>query len=223
MTRTTLSTACAALLLAVTGVASADSIDTTGSWDGSNAVSPFGETNTATYGQTFTVGAHTSLNSFTFFVDDDLNPDFVDFQAFVYAWDGSKITGSSLFSTGALSTTNNGGADGFEAITISTGGISLTSGAQYVAFFSASNLFDGSPGTSDWGLTGDVYDGGNFVFQNNGDDFGLLSVNAWNEFDSDLAFVMDFSPSDVPEPSVLMLLSLGLLSMGGALKGRRRT
>ena len=64
---------------------------------------PFGETNTATYGQTFTVQAgNTLMNSFTFLVNDNLNPDFVDFEAFVAPWDGTKA-GALLFESAMIS------------------------------------------------------------------------------------------------------------------------
>ncbi|MGR3319062.1 MAG: hypothetical protein ACUZ8O_11365, partial [Candidatus Anammoxibacter sp.] len=150
-------------------------IDTTGSWAGS--ILWFGESDNAssTYGQTFTVtGSETVLDSFTFFQDDSVNPDFVDFEAYVYAWDGDRATGSSLFTSSPMSTTNNGGNDGWEIFTINTGGVTLTTGSQYVAFFTTANMFDDITGSSAWKSTGgqDVYDGGQFVFLNNGDKFG---------------------------------------------------
>lgn len=209
-----------ALAMGLSGVSHAASIiDTTGSWNGTDAVSSFGETDTATYGQTFTVtGPETVLDSFTFYLDDYLNPDFVDFQAYVYAWDGSKASGSALYSSSALSTTNNGGLGGFEAFTINTGGIDLADGLQYVAFFSASNLFDGSHGQARWGLPYNIspYSGGSFVYLNNGSNFGQITTNTWENFDSyyDLAFTMNFSEPVVPVVPVPAAAPLGLLGLG---------
>lgn len=204
-------------------------IDTTPDWNGTTAIGGFGETNTATYGQVITAdAAENFLNSFTFFVDDRVNPDVLEFEAYVYAWNGSRATGSALFQSGPYSSTNNGGADGYEAFTVATGGVELVGGDQYVLFFSASNLFDGVIGTSVWayinGLSEgtDYYTGGNFVFQNNGNDFGALTTNNWFErADSDLAFIAEFgSTADpIPEPGTAMMLFLGLGWMG--VKARR--
>ena len=157
-------------------------IETVSSWDGSRYISSFGETNTATYGQTFTVdGPETVLDSFTFYVNDNVNPDYVDFEAFVMEWDGTKATGPILHSSSPISTTNNGGSDGFETFTINTGGISLTAGKRYVAFFCASNLFDGQYGTGRFGgVVGSTYAGGSFVHDNNGSNFSQLTTSPWD-------------------------------------------
>jgi len=198
-------------------------ITTADSWNGTDSISTFGENNTATYGQTITA-AGDNLDSFTFYVNDFVNPDYIDFEAYVYAWDGVKATGSALFSSGSYSTSNNGGQDGFEEFTIDTGGINVTQGSEYVLFFSTSNLFDGAEGTGRMG-TSNTYADGEFVYMNNGADFNRLTSQSWNfGFDHlDLAFTAEFSDAQVvaqvAEPAAIALMGLGLLGFGAA---RRR-
>lgn len=172
-------------------------VSTAAQWNGIDGFSSFGEPSDATFGQTFTVPTGVdSLGSFAFYIDDGNNPDAVDFQAFVMAWDGLKATGPILYQSGALTTTNNGGLDGFERIQIVIqGGLAVTAGAQYVAFFSASNLFDGQSGDSQMGaLIPGTYDGGGFVHLNNGANFSSLTTNNWEQdfFFLDLAFEFVF-------------------------------
>ena len=202
-------------------------IDTTPGWDGINSIGFFGEPNFATWGQTFTTNAtDTILDNFTFWLDDALNFDFVDFAAYVMAWDGSKATGSVLFQSAPLSTTNNGGQDGMEQFTLNTGGVGLAPNQQYVAFFSASNFFDSAEGAASMGFLGiNVYAGGGFVFAGNGSNFSLLTQNnVWNtSFHEDVAFVVSLSSAGqpIPEPSTLLLVGTGLVGLAAYRRKRR--
>ncbi|MFN6563542.1 MAG: PEP-CTERM sorting domain-containing protein [Nostoc sp. ChiSLP01] len=220
----------AIIALGVAGNAQAQTvIDTTPSWNGTDFISPFGEENTATYGQTFTVGSDNVLNDFTFFLNDfDGQSDVVDFAAYVAEWDGFKATGPILYQSAPQSTTN---APGFEQFTFNTGGISLTSGKQYVAFLSASNFFDGTPGQATLGATGfqDVYSGGDFVYYNNGSDFSLLTQNTWDDvgggFFGDSAFKASFSQAttSVPEPTTILgILAFGVFGIGSLNKRKQQ-
>jgi hypothetical protein len=197
-------------LLAVTSLAGAATSISTLPFNGS--ISSFGEFDTATYGQTVTApGADNVLDSFSVWIEDWQDPDAVDFAGYVMAWDGDKATGPVLWSSEQMSTTNNGGLGGYEKFTFNTGGVSLTSGAQYVLFVSASNYFDGSQGLSELAAGEMAYDGGNFVYMNNGSRFSDLTSNAWIQWGQDLAFEAGFSAGGpaVPAPAALLLSGIG--------------
>lgn len=200
-------------LLVLAGQAGATTSISTLPFDGS--ISPFGEPDTGTYGQTIVVpGGDNVLDSFTVWMDDYAGGDSIDFAGYVMAWDGVKAVGSVLWSSMPLSTTNSGGADGWEQFTFNTGGLSLTSGSQYVLFVSASDYFDGISGTGMMASGQAVYSDGNFVCMNNGSNFSALTSRPWTQWDSyDLAFVAQFSsgnsPSAVPAPGALLLGGLG--------------
>ena len=109
-----------------------------------------------------------------------------------------------------------------------TGQINLTSGKKYVSFLSASNFFDGVSGLSRMGSTrfqgGDVYSGGDFVYNNNGSNFNSLTANNWvsGRF-GDAAFKASFSSQSVPEPaSILGMLAFGAVGATSALKRKQK-
>ncbi|WP_017653569.1 PEP-CTERM sorting domain-containing protein [Fortiea contorta] len=207
----------ALMTLGTVSTVQAATIDTTPSWNGSTEISSFGEPDTATYGQTFTVGTDNIINSFTFYLKN--NPG-VDFAGYIAAWDGTKAQGPILYNSGVRST---GAGGGFQEFAFNTGGIALTSGAQYVAFLSASNFFDGNFATTTLGYLGqDVYPGGGFVFLNNGSDFSQLTTTAWQTFIGDgvddTAFKASFNAQPVPEP----LTILGTMTAAGLGVAMRR-
>jgi hypothetical protein len=183
--------ACAAAL----SPASAD-ITTMGSWDGSTYISTWGVPDTATYGQTFT--ASTLQGRLTSFTVDLLFDGGVasQYQAFVYAWDGTKITGSALYSSGILTAPSSAT---FTPITINTGGLILTPGQQYVFFLTTSTITGQSEGDYHWGgINPGVYADGTFVYMNNGTNFGNLSSSNWNQWTNyDLAFTASLTPLSI--------------------------
>jgi len=196
-------------------------IGTEAHWDGSTHVAPWGEPRLATFGQTFTVGPDNVLDSFRFSLRSKTGVAQA-FTAYVMAWNGARAAGSVLWSSGTQ--TAQPDTEAFDAYAFAPG-ITLQSGEQYVAFFSASGHFDGSESQFDWGYVGsDAYAGGSFVALDSGNDFGLLTTTGWLVDPlgpGDLAFQMSFSPSlrggadAVPEPAslALMLPALGVIPL----------
>lgn len=214
--------------LALTSVAQADtSISTLAGWDSSSSVQNWGIPNTATYGQTITAPATDNvLTGFTF----ELNvPAGVPYTADVYAWDGSKATGTALYQSAPQTTA--GPSSAFVPTTINTGGVALTSGQQYVLFLTTSGVQGALANVGgSWGQTQsqDIYGGGSFVFLNNGNDPSQLTTQNWDQNylgqGADLAFSANFTSgaaSAVPEPGSVALF-FGLATAGAGLLRKRR-
>jgi len=206
----------------------ASTIETLSSWNGSG-IGNFGEDSYggnidsgvyATYGQTFYLssGNDNILQSISFYVNDNWtqsNP--IHFGIYLYEWNGSSITGNSLFESQPLSTNKS---NDYEKFTVNTGGIFLNTNTSYVAFMSASNYFDGNIGYGQTGYTSNSYLEGGYVYMNNKDDFIKLSTSSWaSNNDIDLAFQLDFTP--VPIPSSLWIFGSGLISLLGFVRYKK--
>jgi hypothetical protein len=189
-------TAAAIAFLALgTGSASASTdtatINTFKAWDGQSDVIPFGCPDTTTYGQTITVPAgKTLLNKFTF-AWINLGTGSMVVRGEVYAWDGTKATGSALYQSRKRTINFSDGV--YHNETFRPNGVSVTPGAQYVLFASIDKDYEQCTNNYElgWGLvsSGDPYPGGGFVYQNNSGNEANWTTVPWNGFGTeDVAF-----------------------------------
>jgi hypothetical protein len=170
-------------------------IDTFGAWDGTTAANPFGCNGaTTTYGQVFTVPAHRHHFPKLALKWTDLTTGSFVMRAELYAWDGSKATGSAIYESPAQTFTS--GTPGFYDETLKFKG-KLTPGSQYVAFGSIDKDFEQcSTYQVGWALDlSDAYSGGEFVYQNNNGDESQWTSTAWSNFGTgwDAAFKAVFT------------------------------
>lgn len=199
--RETLFIAATVALFSLSGVAHAQTyevIDTRPAWNGTSFISTFGVPNTATYGQTITpTSAQTNLQDFTFYLAQSSGTA-PQVQAFVYKWNPTtqRIVGSPLYQSTVFIAPSGAG---YSPVTVSTGGVTLVAGSQYVTFLTTSMTSPQSSANYKWGSIGSdgVYAGGSFVYFNNGMNFSLLSSASWSWISQDLAFLMTFG---MPRP-----------------------
>jgi len=169
-------------------------VSTLGDWDGSQSVGSFGCPNTTTYGQVITIpqGRHT-LNKFSFEWENSTSGS-MTVRGEVYAWDGSKATGSALYESDPRNVSFN--TAGFRKKSFAPF-VAVTPGAQYVVFASIDKDFESCTDnyTLDWGSVDDsTYTKGTFVYQNNSGDESQWTTASWNTFGIDLAFKVDLAP-----------------------------
>ena len=186
-------------------------------------VAPFAVPDTTTYGETFTapVGPDTQLDSFGMWFQGSVS------QAIggVATWTGTGA-GVSLFTSAPVSASFGS----LTEIIISTGGLVLTPGAQYVIYFTnATDLLPGNSGSDDSRLgPGTVLDAGALggASWDNANGGGPIHAN-WNGCQACgniglyFAYDMTFSaPAHTPEPMSMALVGMGLAGL--ALARRRR-
>jgi PEP-CTERM motif len=209
--------------------------DTTYAWGGSG-LSAFGNPNTATMGQTFVAPSADILQGFTFYLSGAAD---LQFQAQVYAWSGSLTggngrqgaVGSPLYTSTPIPFGSTAGA--FVPVNITTGGTTLTAGADYVALLTISG-----PNSSNYGSsTGtDVFGylpfshvpgngGGGLNYYNNASDYPDINAGFWDDFldYGDAAWTAIFtSPTvPVPEPATLTIVGAGLAGLGMVRRRRK--
>jgi hypothetical protein len=162
-------------------------------WRG-GAVEPFGCPAMSTYGQTIRIPkGFTRLDEFTF-AWKMLEPGHMVVRAEVYAWDGTKATGPSLFEKRLVIAYP---VFPWHMEVFRPNGISVTPGAQYVLFASIDKDYEKCRNIRSqdaffyWAyLNADHYAGGHFVYQNNEGAERDWTENPWAQDSApyDLAF-----------------------------------
>lgn len=207
-----------ALLLAGASAAQASLIDTVGAWDGEHGTFPFGRPNTATIGQTFNTGTDNYLSQLAFYLSDDLVGQSVEFQVYLAEWDGEKaVAGTGEF----LGQYNSDGSGSYARFDLSSLSVYLNQFSDYIFFLTTSYSNVGQPESEAWvgSLEEDSYLAGDLVYLNNGDQFDEVYSQSWNYwYDADLAF--ELTLTEVPEPTGMALMGLGLLALA-ARRNRR--
>ena len=180
----------ATLAALVLGSSPAWAINTHLGWNGSDDVGFFGCPNTTNYGQVITIkGYRHSLKDFSFWLQGQASDgQSMVVRAEVFAWDGTKPTGKSLYESNPR-TIAYADSD-FHRETFSPN-IAVTARAQYVMFLTIDRDFDQCTNSyvTLWGIVNDTtYAGGTFVYLNSGGDASQWTAQSWNPFGSDLVF-----------------------------------
>src|SRR5690349_17514075 len=104
----------------------------------------FGYPNTATYGETFTAPTNgdSNLQDFGFYMGSPDASGNILLRAYIATWTGTQA-GTLLYRSEDYDFANTGS----DHLTFTTGGLTLTPGATYVAFLSVSELYGQSSGT----------------------------------------------------------------------------
>src|ERR1700742_1775377 len=144
---------------------------------GDATLAPFGEApgGTPTYGQTITAPNDDHvLQGFT--ITTATVPATTTFRGELFAWDGAKATGASLFESGPM--TPAAAAPQTFSFDMGPGGQVLTAGGQYVLFLTTSK----DDGTGNGALAArddDPYPGGRYVFTDG--DASTWTTAAWSD------------------------------------------
>lgn len=214
-------------LLPVSATVQFVSLDTTPTWDGTG-VATFAGDGAAAWGQVITAPEEaTSLDSFSFFVDEFSYFVPVDVQAIVTPWVNQNVTELDLTLSRAQAPvlykseifTTDGTRGAWQEVAFDTGGINLIGGEQYILFLSVYDIYVGRRADLKIGYSDDdTYSGGENWFTGTAStemplhsafDSNWAQLPGSNGGPTDMAFKATFS--SIPEPAAGTMLGLGLV------------
>lgn len=186
-----------------------------------SAIQPAGA-GTPTFGESFLAPSlnSVSLDSFTFYMQGwGGSGNTMACQADIFSWTGLAATGPALFSE-SLSVTDNGA---IQAVTVNTGGVTLTPGGDYIALFTtldpASVAANGnSTAGFQWEMVNDgeeSTDNGGTSAWLNANDYSALN-DSGSSWGSGTPFIWQATfntPVATPEPSTIALAGLGITAL----------
>lgn len=194
-------------------------LDTTPYWVNQAGIDVLGEQGSFTFGQSFTPPANAqSMLSFTFWLNDRLNPGVVDFAAHLVQWDGTRPQGPLLYSSAFAATT---GASGYEQFRFQVPNVSIQPRLQYMAFLTTVGVPDNQPGSAYVAFVGnDVLPGGRAYVNYLGTSVSDMLQGGWAYVQPSVDFAFRAEFSVVPEPCAGTLI-VGSLAAISLLKLRR--
>lgn len=192
----------------------ATTINTTGG-AGKYELGQFG--GSTTYGQTFTVGADTMLDSYSMYLTK-FTSETLQFKSYIYQWTGNGVTGPALFT----SSLQQVGIGTDRQYAFSTTGLQLAANTRYVALVTV----DGVPNGNSFGammpvVSNATYTGGNFVYTNGNTFGGQWDCGAGCGY-GDAWFKASLTAA-VPETATWGMMIAGFGMIGAALRTRRRS
>lgn len=177
-----------ALAMSVGGASVAEAATISNPGPPTGALQPFGPGGTQIYGQTITAPADANaLTAFSFQITASAS---MVVRGEVYAWDGTKATGSALFESAPVTLV---GDSATHAVSFPGADATLTPGNQYVLF--ATVLKDTQPNagaTSKWPMTDDAVAGGSLVYLNTGT-FDAATSSNWSVTPWDALFTAEYT------------------------------
>lgn len=166
-----------------------------------STISPFGSSDSTSYGEFFTAPGG-ALQSWTFYSDSVNTAG--NLELVIANWTGTAATGPALYTSGTISDAGTSG----EALTFSGINLALTSGQQYIAYMTVAGVSNPVQGAAIEASSTNVLSSGAAYDNSTGN-------NTWKPISGhQFNFSATFGAAPVPEPPGIATLLLGLAGLG---------